>query len=145
MKQFMLAAVLVVSCLGLAFAEEIKPIDLNNPFQDARAGYAWGAEGNRVWTIHVPLIYKVGPVSGREYATFNLGIGNKVNSNRIGYSVSIGLRLDTFFAKASETNFAKKQLRFAILPPFQITPCFITTDFKKFVPMIAAVTKFGGK
>ena len=136
----------IVSVVQIVKAEDVKSIDLNAPFSDARVGFAWGLNGERIMTAHVPIIYKIGPKSGREYATLNFGVSNKNEAiNKVGYIVSIGFRLDMILAKSSESEFSKKHLRFALLPPIQITPLFITNDFKKFIPMIAAVTKFGGK
>ena len=123
----------------------IKAIDMSAPLADARIGLAWDMKGEQLGVAYVPVVYIVGHYSGREYATLNLGASDKLDTGKVGYLVSFGFRMDTIFEKLGETAFAKKWLRFAILPPMQISPCFITGDFKKFTPMLSISTKFGGK
>ena len=145
----MIKMLTVIMLMGLAMpaiGQAVTPIDLDAPFADARVGLAWGENGERITTAHVPLVYKVGPNSGREYATLNFGVGtNPDNDSRMGYVVSIGLRIDAFFGKMGESNKLKRHFKFAVFPPLMVTPMFLTTDFKKFRPMVAVVTKFGGK
>jgi hypothetical protein len=138
-------AVILMGLVAPVMAQEIKPIDLDAPFADARVGLAWGENGERITTAHVPLVYKVGPNSGREYATLNFGIGKDSDDNKMGYVASIGLRVDTFFTKLSTSRRLERHFKFAVFPPLMVTPMFLTTDFKKFRPMVAVVTKFGGK
>lgn len=132
---------------GLAHAqsEPIKAIDMNAPLADARIGLAWDLAGEQLGVAYVPVVYIVGGNSGREYATLNLGASDKLDTGKAGYLVSLGFRIDSIFTKLGETKFAKKYLRFAILPPMQISPTLVTVDFKKFVPMLSISTRFGGK
>ncbi len=142
---FCLAVALLVG-LGQAGAQEaVKAIDMNAPLADARIGLAWDLAGEQLGVAYVPVIYIVGADSGREYATLNLGASDKLDTGRAGYLASFGFRMDTIFSRLGETRFAKKYLRFAVLPPMQISPCFVTGDFKRFVPMISVSTKFGGR
>jgi hypothetical protein len=150
MKKMIIMALLVY---GLAFfigavqahEDAVKAIDMSAPLADARLGLAWDLKGEQLGVAYVPIIYIVGSTTGREYATINLGASDKLDTGKSAYLVSFGLRMDTIFAKLGETKLAKKYLRFAVLPPMQISPCFITSDFKKYVPMLSISTKFGGK
>ena len=128
-----------------AQAEPIKAIDMNAPLADARMGLAWDMAGTQLGVAYVPLIYVVGSDTGREYATINLGASDVLATGKAGYLVSVGARMDTIFTKLGETSFARKYLRFAILPPLQISPTLITGDFKKFTPYLTIATRFGGK
>ena len=145
----MVIVYLMCMSLGVAIAyaqsEPIRSIDMSAPLADARIGLAWDMKGEQLGIAYVPVVYVVGSATGREYATLNLGASDKLDTGKAGYLVSFGFRMDTIFAKLGETKFAKKWLRFAALPPMQISPCFITGDFKKYTPMLSISTKFGGK
>lgn len=145
MKKIILVAVMMMASMANAQSEPIKAIDMNAPLADARIGIAWDVNGEQLGVAYVPLVYIVGRHTAREYATLNLGASDKLRTGKAGYLVSFGFRVDTIFSKLGETAFAKKYLRFAILPPMQISPSFITGDFKKFTPMLSISTKFGGK
>lgn len=150
MKKVIIAAIVLFSAgfaAGVANAqsEPVKAIDMSAPLADARIGLAWDLKGGQLGVAYVPIVYIVGSKTGREYATLNLGASDTLDTGKAGYLVSFGFRMDTIFAKLGETDFAKKWLRFAILPPMQISPSFVTGDFKKFVPMLSISTKFGGK
>jgi len=138
-------ALLAGTGMARAQSEPIKAIDMNAPLADARIGLAWDMAGEQLGVAYVPVIYIVGSTTGREYATINMGASDVLSTGKAGYLVSIGARMDTIFAKLSETKFAKKYLRFAILPPLQISPTLITSDFKKFTPYLTIATRFGGK
>lgn len=145
MKKIILVVVLGLACPAGAQSEPIRAIDLNAPLADARIGLAWDITGERLGVAYVPLIYIVGSGTGKEYATVNLGASDVLSTGRAGYLVSVGARIDTIFSKLSESAFAKKYMRFAILPPLQISPSLITGDFKKFTLYLTIATRFGGK
>lgn len=122
----------------------ITAIDLSAPLADARLGLAWNGSGKQLGVAYVPLMYWVGSES-QEYATLNLGASDKLDTGKAGYLVSAGPRIDTLFVKLAGSSFAKKHLRFAILPPLQISISYVTSDFHKFEPFLTICSKFGGK
>jgi len=130
---------------AMAQMAPMRAIDLNAPLADARLGLAWNTDGVRLGVAYVPVIYLVGKDTGREYATVNLGASSVLKNGKTSYVVSAGPRIDTVFAKLGETAFAKKYLRFAVLPPLQISPTLMTSDFKKFTWWLTIASKFGGK
>lgn len=142
-KTMMKALMLVVLMAGIASAEPMNIIDMEHPLLNARIGMSWDSSGKQHSTAYVPFIYVVGKTSKREYATLNFGAIDKMNGGKVGYAVSVGARIDTIFQKFGESAFAQKWLMFAVLPPIQISPCFVTQDFKKFTPMLTVATKFG--
>lgn len=137
------ALMLVALMAGAASAEPMNVIDMEHPLLNARIGMAWEISGKQHSIAYVPFVYLVGSTSKREYATLNFGAIDKMENGKVGYVVSIGARMDTILQKFGESKFAQKWLMFAILPPVQISPSFVTTDFKKFTPMISIATKFG--
>jgi len=137
-------ALILCFCAGAAQAEGIAEIDLNAPFADARMGLAWDGAGKQLGVAYVPLMYWVG-AQGQEYATLNLGASDQLSNGKAGYLVSAGPRIDTLFVKIAGTKFAQKHLRFAVLPPLQISVSFITSDFRKYEPFLTICTRFGGK
>jgi hypothetical protein len=148
LKGAMLGLLLCLAFAPAAPAQEVAPaitaIDLNAPLADARMGLAWDGAGDQLGVAYIPLIYWVG-AEAQEYATLNLGASDKLSNGRAGYLVSAGPRLDTLFLRLAGTSFAKKHLRFAILPPLQITISYITQDFHVFKPFLTVCTKFGGR
>ena len=146
MTRIVMIALLLVSCgSGAVRGEEIKAIDASNPLLNARIGLAWDIKGTQYGVAYIPIVYVVGKTSGREYFTLNGGVVNKMSNGKVGYNVSVGTRIDTIFAKWGESEFSRKYLRFAVLPPMQISPSFVTQDFKKFTPMLVIASKFGGR
>ena len=135
----------LMGCAGAVRGEEVKAIDMNAPLADARLGLAWNLKGDQLGVAYVPLMYIVGSSTAREYATLNLGASDVLATGKAGYLVSFGVRVDTVFAKLGETAFAKKYLRFAILPPLQISPTLLTSDFKHYGWWLSVSSKFGGK
>jgi len=131
----------LLCCAAPARAEQITVIDLNAPLADARIGLAWGGQGQKLGIAYVPLIYWVG-AENQEYATFNLGASDKLDTGKTGYLVSVGPRLDTLFIKLAGSAFAKKHLRFASLPPMQVNLNFVTGDFRAYVPYLSLCKKF---
>jgi len=129
---------------AVAQVPPITAIDLSAPLSDARLGLAWNGSGKQLGVAYVPLMYWVGSES-QEYATLNLGASDKLDTGKAGYLVSAGPRIDTLFVKLAGTNFAKKHLRFAILPPLQISISYVTSDFHTFEPFLTICSKFGGK
>lgn len=143
MRKLLIVGVLVIMA-GAARAENVTAIDLNAPLADARMGLAWNLAGKQLGVAYVPLVYWVGAES-QEYATVNLGASDRLSDGKAGYLVSAGPRIDILFAKLAGTKFAKKHLRFAILPPLQVSVSFITSDFRKYEPFLTVCTRFGGK
>lgn len=144
LKGAILALILALICSPACRAADMTAIDLNAPLADARIGLAWDKHGERLGVAYVPLMYWVGG-QVQEYATLNLGAGDKLKNGNTSYLVSVGPRLDTLFVKMSGTKFAQRHLRFALLPPLQITACFITMDFKHFIPHLTISTRIGGR
>ena len=148
LKGAMLALLVCLAFAPAARAQVAEPaitaIDLNAPLADARMGLAWDGAGDQLGVAYVPLVYWVG-AEAQEYATLNLGASDKLSNGRAGYLVSAGPRIDTLFLKLAGTSFAKKHLRFAILPPLQITISYITSDFRVYKPFLTVCTKFGGR
>lgn len=144
MKKVILA-VLMLSASAVRSQEVQKAIDLSQPLADARIGIAWNAKGEQLGVAYVPVLYFVGGDSKREYVTLNLGASDVLSTGKSDYLVSVGARIDTIFAKLGESKFAQKYLRFAVLPPLQISPSLLTADFKKFTWYLTIATKFGGK
>ena len=139
---------LMISLMLLGFgtsvnAETLSIIDMERPLLNARVGIAWDHTGKQYSLAQVPVLYLVGRTSKMEYGTFNLGAVNKMANGKVGYTASVGVRLDNLFVKFGQSSFAQKYLMFAVLPPVQISPLFVTQDFKKFIPMISIATKFG--
>ncbi len=146
MKKIMLLGMLVFGLTTAIFAQDATPvIDLSKPLADARLGFAWNLQGERLAVAYVPVIYFVGANTGREYVTLNLGASDVLATGESDYLVSMGARIDNIFFKLGESAFAKKYLRFAVLPPLQISPTLLTADFKKFSWYLTIATKFGGK
>lgn len=144
MKKVILA-VLMLSASAASSQEVQKAIDLSQPFADARVGVAWNLKGEQLGVAYVPIIYLVGEDSKREYVTLNLGASDVLSTGKSDYLVSVGARIDTIFAKLGESKFAQKYLRFAVLPPLQISPSLLTADFKHFTWYLTISTKFGRK
>lgn len=144
MKKVILA-VLMLSASAASSQEVQKAIDLSQPFADARVGVAWNLKGEQLGVAYVPIIYLVGEDSKREYVTLNLGASYVLSTGKSDYLVSVGARIDTIFAKLGESKFAQKYLRFAVLPPLQISPSLLTADFKHFTWYLTISTKFGRK
>jgi len=129
---------------AMAQIEPITAIDLSAPLADARMGLAWNGSGKQLGVAYVPLMYWVGS-EGQEYATLNLGTSDRLDTGKAGYLVSAGPRIDTLFVKLAGTKFAQKHLRFAILPPLQISISYVTSDFRTYEPFLTVCTRFGGK
>lgn len=142
MKTLIIALMMLA---GTAGAQEITAIDLNAPLADARLGMAWNDKGEQLGVAQVPLIYWVSSTSGEEYGTLNFGASDKLATGKANLLVSAGPRIDTFFRKASRTNFSKKHLRFAVLPPLQVSVIMATSDFFYYRPMVSLITRFGGR
>lgn len=134
----------MLCCAASAQTTSAKRIDLSDPLADARLGLAWNIDGARLAVAYVPVVYVVGSSSKREYFTLNLGASSTLSHGKSNYLVSAGARVDTIFAKLGESSFAQKYLRFAVLPPLQISPTLLTADFKHFQWYLTIATKFGG-
>lgn len=143
--KIVILAVLMLSASAASSQEVQKAIDLSQPFADARVGIAWNVKGEQLGVAYVPVIYIVGSDSKREYVTLNIGASDVLSTGKSDYLVSVGARIDTIFAKLGESKFAQKYLRFAVLPPLQISPSLLTADFKHFTWYLTIATKFGGK
>lgn len=141
MKNF-IALVLILGAVSVR-AEEVTAIDAEHPLLNARVGISWDRTGKQHSTAYIPMISVVGKTSKLEYASLNMGVVDKMDDGKTGYTVSVGARIDNMFAKFGSSSFAQKYLLFAVLPPVQISPCFVTQDFKKFVPMLTIATRFG--
>jgi hypothetical protein len=137
------AAIIGLGCLMAVRGETMAVVDSEHPLLNARVGIAWDINGKQHSVAYVPMIYAVGATSRLEYATLNLGVVDKLANGRVGYVASLGIRLDTVFDKLGRSAFAQKYLMFALLPPVQISPCFVSQDLKKFIPMLTIATKFG--
>ena len=145
MKKIIVLLFLVAGMMTQVKAEDIIAVDLHQPLVNARIGIAWNAKGDKLGVAYIPVMYIVGSSSGREYVTLNLGASDELATGKTGYLVSVGARIDSVFTKLGDTSFAKKYLRFAILPPLQISPTLLTADFKKYDWYLTVATKFGGK
>lgn len=144
-RKLILASVLVVLAgAGMAQAQ-MKTLDLSNPLADPRAGFSWDGAGGRFGVAYVPVMYWIGESSGLEYATINWGASDNLENGRKTMLVSIGPRIDNVFTWLAGGSFAKKHLRFAALPPVQVTVDLGTSDFKHFRPRLSLVTRFGGR
>jgi hypothetical protein len=137
------AAAIGIGCLMAVRGETMAITDSEHPLLGSRVGIAWDITGKQHTVAYVPMVYVVGSNSKLEYATFNIGVVDKMANGKVGYVASLGFRLDTVFDKLGRSAFAQKYLLFAVLPPVQISPCFVSQDFKKFIPMITIATKFG--
>lgn len=142
MRKLLLAMFVIAGCQGGVRGQEIRAVDLNQPLKDARVGMAWSLQGDKLGVGYVPVIYWVGESTQLEYVTLNLGASDKLNNGKVGYLVSLGARIDTLFTKLGDTAFAKKHIRFAVLPSLQISPTLITSDFRKFVPYLTIAKQF---
>ena len=137
------AAAISFGCLMAVRGETGTVIDSEHPLLNARVGISWDWTGAQHKTAYMPLLSFVGSSSKAEYATLNMGVVDNMANGRVGYTVSIGARIDNIFVKLGQSAFAQKYLLFALLPPVQISPCFVTQDFKKYLPMLTIATRFG--
>jgi hypothetical protein len=129
----------------MAGAQAVTAIDLNAPLADARLGLAWDAQGVRLGVAQVPFVYWISPAGGDEIATLNFGASDQLDTGEARLLVSAGPRIDTLFRKAAGTRFAQKHLRFAVLPPLQVSFILATSDFRVYRPMLSVITRFGGR
>ena len=137
-------------CFTLCFVAasahaQVSTLDLSNPLADPRAGFAWDGKGGKLGVAYVPVIYWVGEESGVEYATLNWGMSDVLSDGTKKMMVSVGPRVDNAFLWLAGGKWAKKHLRFAALPPVQVSVAILTDDFKHFKPWLALSTKFGSK
>lgn len=137
--------VLLFAVPGLVRAESVKAIDLNAPLADARLGLAWDSKGLKLGVAQVPFLYVVGASSGEEYATINFGASDKLDNGDVRLLVSAGPRVDSLFRWMSGSKFSQKHLRFAVLPPLQVSVILATSDFRVYRPMLSLITRFGGR
>ncbi len=142
-KTAMLGIIIALSA-GTAQAQ-VNTLDLSNPLADPRAGFAWDGKGGTLGVAYVPVVYWVGEESGMEYATLNWGMSDVLSDGSKKMMVSVGPRVDNAFLWLAGGKWAKKHLRFAALPPVQVSVAVLTSDFKHFSPWLALVTKFGSK
>jgi len=142
-KTAMLA--LSLGFLVVSAQAQVSTLDLSNPLADPRAGFAWDGSGSSLGVAYVPVIYWVGEQSGVEYATLNWGMSDVLSDGTKKMMVSVGPRVDNAFLWLAGGKWAKKHLRFAMLPPVQVSVAVLTSDFKHFRPWLALVTKFGSK
>lgn len=140
----LILTVLLMGAVGAAQAQ-VKSLDLNNPLADPRAGLAWDNQGTQLGVAFVPVIYWVGESSGLEYATLNWGLSDVLSNGKKAMLVSFGPRIDNVFTWLAGGSFAKRHLRFAVLPPVQVAVTLATADFRHYRPMLSIVTRFGGK
>jgi len=143
MKKVIIA--LLVSFPIMAQAQAVTAIDLNAPLSDARLGIAWDSKGGKLGVAQVPFLYWVSESSGEEYATLNFGASDKLSNGDVNLLVSVGPRIDTLFRKLANGKWCKKHLRFAVLPPLQVSVILATIDFRIYRPMVSIITRFGGK
>jgi len=135
---------IIIAGVSVANAQ-VKALDLNNPLADPRAGFSWDGDGGRMGVAYVPIMYWIGEDSGLEYATLNWGASDDLSNGKKTMLVTIGPRIDNVFTWLAGGSFAKRHLRFAVLPPVQVTVDLGTSDFKHFRPRLSIVTRFGGR
>lgn len=136
----------IIIALSVSTANaQVSSLDLSNPLADPRAGFAWDGKGGTLGVAYVPVVYWVGEHSGMEYATLNWGMSDVLSDGTKKMMVSVGPRVDNAFLWLAGGKWAKKHLRFAMLPPVQVSVAILTSDFKHFRPWLALVTKFGSK
>lgn len=144
MKKVIIVVAIIIGYAGAGVAQ-VKTLDLSNPLADPRAGFSWDGAGGRLGVAYVPVIYWIGESSGLEYATLNWGASDNLENGKKTMLVSIGPRIDNVFTWLAGGSFAKKHLRFAALPPVQVTVDLGTSDFKHFRTRLSIVTRFGGR
>jgi hypothetical protein len=140
MKNIILTIALLMSAARAQ--AQVKTIDLDAPLKDARMGISWIAGQSNLGTAYVALISFNGNKTGQEYVTLNGGVSDKLRTGKVGYVASIGFRADTIFAWLAGGKFAKKYLRFAVLPPIEICVGPLTDDFRHFRPALTIAKKF---
>jgi len=122
----------------------IAGLDLNNVFTRTRAGVAMIFDGNDYAAICAPLISIKGKSSGREYFNFNVGGAKDIAGGPAKFMLSMGWRIDSYFVKFSESEFARKYLLFAVLPPLEVGPSVLWFQAeKKAVAGFVVLTRFG--
>ena len=145
LKKILLAALVAFTLGAVSLQAQVKAIDLSSPLDDPRAGMSWDGKGGKLGVLQVPVIYWIGERSGLEYVTLNGGVGDELSNGQIKGMVSIGPRIDNLFTWLAGGSWAKRHLRFAALPPIQVTVDIGTSDFKHYYPRLTLLTKIGGR
>jgi len=123
--------------------ETLQTLDLSNPFADPRLGIALNLKGESRTVAYVPAVYFM--PGGIEYATFNFGVTNDNETGTKKLLLSVGPRIDTGIDRLSEVPWVKKNFKFIKLPPLQISPTIMTSDFRVYTWWVTLASKFGGK
>ena len=142
-KKAMFPLILMMVLAGGVRAQEIKTLDLSNPFADPRLGIALNLNGESRTVAYVPAVYFM--PGGIEYATFNFGVTNDNQTGTKKLLLSVGPRIDTGIDRLSEVPWIKRNFKFIKLPPLQISPTVMTSDFKVYTWWVTIASKFGGK
>ena len=96
-------------------------LDLKHLTDKLKFGVGYNQHKDRIWAFYFPLVWKIGPKSEAEYLYLNIGAAGNWETEKGDFMTSLSLNVNSGLAWIGNLAWPKKHLRFATLPPIELS------------------------